>query len=60
MSCLLPLFLNYFLLEYSCFPGDLVQFSHTAVSDSATLGTAACQTSLSMTNSWRLLKLMSI
>ena len=34
MSCLLPLFLNYFLLEYSCSPGDLVQFSHTVVSDS--------------------------
>ena len=36
-----------------------VQFSHSVVSDSATLWTAARQTSLSITNSWSLLKLMS-
>ena len=37
-----------------------VQFSHSVVSDSVTPRTAACQASLSITNSWRLLKLMSI
>ena len=38
----------------------LVQFSHSVVSDSATPQTAACQASLSITNSWSLLKLTSI
>ena len=37
-----------------------VQFSCLVVSDSATPWTAACQASLSITNSWSLLKLMSI
>ena len=37
-----------------------IQFSHSVVSDSAIPWTAACQTSLSITNSWSLLKLMSI
>ena len=37
-----------------------VQFSHSVVSDSETPWTAARQTSLSFTNSWSLLKLMSI
>ena len=37
-----------------------VQFSHSVVSDSATSWTAACQASLSITSSRRLLKLMSI
>ena len=37
-----------------------VQFSCSAVSDSATLWTVACQASLSTTNSWSLLRLMSI
>ena len=37
-----------------------VQFSHSIVSDSATSWTAACQASLSFTNSRSLLKLMSI
>ena len=37
-----------------------VQFSCSVVSDSATPWTAACQASLSITNSWSLLKLMSI
>ncbi|KAB0348590.1 hypothetical protein FD754_013447 [Muntiacus muntjak] len=36
-----------------------VQFSRSVVSDSATPWTAACQASLSITNSWSLLKLMS-
>ena len=36
------------------------QFSHSAVSNSVTPWTAAHQSSLSITNSWRLLKLMSI
>ena len=39
---------------------DLVQFSHSVVSDSATPWTAVCQASQSITNSWSLLKLMSI
>ena len=37
-----------------------VQFSRSVISDSATLWTAACQAFLSITNSWSLLKLMSI
>ena len=37
-----------------------VQFSRSVVSDSATPWTAARQASLSITNSWSLLKLMSI
>ena len=37
-----------------------VQFSHSVVSNSATPWTAAHQVSLSITNSWSLLKLMSI
>ena len=37
-----------------------VQFSRSVVSNSATSWTAACQASLSITNSQRLLKLMSI
>ena len=37
-----------------------VQFSGSVVSDSAAPWTAALQTSLSITNSWSLLKLMSI
>jgi len=37
-----------------------VQLSHSVMSDSETLWTAARQASLSITNSWSLLKLMSI
>ena len=37
-----------------------VQFSHSVMSNSATPWTAACQATLSITNSWSLLKLMSI
>ena len=37
-----------------------VQFSCSVVSDSATILAAACQASLSNTNSWSLLKLISI
>ena len=37
-----------------------VQFSHSIVSNSDTPRTAACQASLSITNSWSLLKLMPI
>ena len=63
---------NYFLLcnlmgltqavcpEHNIIYADLVQFSCSVVSDSATPWTAAHQASLSITNSWRLLKLMSI
>ena len=39
---------------------DQVQFRRSVVSDSATPRTAALQASLSITNSWSLLKLMSI
>ena len=41
-------------------PFSSVQFSHSVVSDSVTPWTAACQASLSITNFWSLLKLMSI
>ena len=37
-----------------------VQFSCSVMSDSATIWTAACQASLYITNSWSLLKLMSV
>ena len=37
-----------------------IQFSCSVVSDSGTTWTAACQASLSITNSWHLLKCMSI
>ena len=37
-----------------------VQFSHSVMSESVTPWTAACQASLSITNSWRSPKLMSI
>ena len=36
------------------------QFSHSVMSDSATLWTAGCEASLSISNSWSLHKLMSI
>ena len=38
----------------------IFQFSRSVMSDSATPWTAACQASLSITNSWNLFKLMSI
>ena len=41
-------------------PSESVQFSHSAVSDSAAPWTAALQDSPSISNSWSLLKLMSI
>ena len=37
-----------------------VQFSHSVVANSVTSLTAACQAPLSITNSWNLLKLISI
>ena len=39
---------------------SISQFSHSVMSDSATPWTAAHQASLSITNSWSFLKLMSI
>ena len=39
--------------------GETVQFNRSLVSDSVIQWTAACQASLSITNSWSLLKLMS-
>ena len=44
----------------SLFTFSSVQFSRSVMSDSATPWTAASQASLSITNSWSLLKLMSI
>ena len=41
-------------------PISSVQFSHSVMSYSATPWTAACRASQSITNSWSLLKLMSI
>ena len=49
---------NFLLKIYHGFSS--VQFSHSVVSDSATPWTAARQASLSITNFWSLLKLMSI
>ena len=49
---------SHLTLQGSCLPS--VQFSHSLMSDSATPCTAACQASLSITNSQSLLKLMSI
>ena len=43
-----------------CFPFSSVQFNRSVVSDSATPWITARQASLSITNSWSLLKLMSI
>ena len=39
---------------------QLLLFSHSLMSDSVTLWIVACQASLSITNSWSLLKLRSI
>ena len=47
-------------VRYFIYFGYSVQFIRSAVSDSATPWTAARQVSLSITNSWSLLKLMSI
>ena len=47
----------YYFKNYSALS---VQFSCSVESDSATPWTAACQASLSITNSWSLLKLISI
>ena len=43
-----------------CSPTVSVQFSHSVVSDSVTHWTATRPASLSVTNSWSLLKLMSV
>ena len=42
------------------FQSSSVQFSHSVMSNSATPWTIQCQASLSINNSWSLLKLMSI
>ena len=49
-----------YLLLPLCGLSRTVQFSHSVMSDSETLWTAACQASLSIINSQGLLKLMSI
>ena len=48
------------LLKYFEVSISLVEFSHSVMSDSATPWTAAHSISLSITNSWSLLKFMSI
>ena len=49
------------IVDILFFPRPSVsQFSHSVVSNSATPWIAACQASLSIMNSWSLLKLMSI
>ena len=53
--------LRYGAIAVTFLPASLLLlFSHSVVSDSVTPGTAACQASLSTTNSQNLLKLMSI
>ena len=54
------LFVDIELYEFFIYFGYSVQFIRSALSDSATPWTAARQVSLSITNSWSLLKLMSI
>ena len=51
---------NICITESFCCTLQSVQFSHSVVSDSATPFNVARQASLSITNSWSLLKLMSI
>ena len=53
----LLLLLLFFFAWYFCFKLYSVQFSCSVVSDSVTPCTAACRASLSITNSWSLLKL---
>ena len=48
------------MLLKCCTQFNSVQFTHSVMSDSVTSWTAAHQASLSITNSWSLLKLMSI
>ena len=55
-----PVLLNIYLQLLAVSSHSSVQFSHSVVSDSVTPWTAACQASLSITNFWSLLKLMSI
>ena len=47
-------------LRIPLFRQSVCQFSRSVMSDSVTPWTAACEASLSVTNSWSLLKLMSI
>ena len=51
---------NIFSVSYTLLCRASVQFSHSIMSDSATPWTVAHQASLSITNSWSLLKRMSI
>ena len=61
VSCPSPRFLWFLVtLAVAWLINHSVQFSHSVVSDSATPQTVAHQASLSITNSWSLLKLMSI
>ena len=55
-----PSLLHLLLWQTGSLPLAPPQFSHLVMSDSATPWTAACQASLSITNSWSLPKLMSI
>ena len=64
--CLLTMGSTGILAEHGCLyvsyfsQFSSVQFSCSVMSDSATPWTAACQAALSITNSWSLLKPMSI
>ena len=56
-------FLDLFVYSFASTPLSVIQFCSVQLlnmSESATPWTAACQASLSITNSWNLLKLMSI
>ena len=59
-TAVIPLSLLHFSWFYFFTIISSVQFSHSSMSDSATPWTAACQASLSITNSWSLPKPMSI
>ena len=60
-QCLTDTILPWFCkLNFLCSTCKWVQFSCSVVSNSVTPWTAACQASLSITNSWSLLRLMSI
>ena len=61
LSCFYFVFCSFGFFHYSTLLNQFssVQFSHSVMSDSITSWTTALQASLSITNSWSLLKLMS-
>ena len=52
--------IDYFPYAVCCSPTSSVHFSHLVIYNSAATWTAGCLASMSITNSWSLLKLMSI